>query len=208
MKHSPPHVRRFAIALAAVAGFVDAIGFLALGGRFVSFMSGNSTRLAVDGARGTADAWLAGGLIGAFVTGVVAGTLVGRTVGPRRQAAVVGLVAAILTGAAALVDAGLPRAAVALLAVAMGAENAVFERDGEVAIGVTYMTGTLVKVGQHLATAVAGGARFGWLPYLGLWLGLLAGGVAGAFADFALGLDAIWLAAGAATLLALAATRA
>ena len=41
--------RRRDIALAAglsgVAGYVDAIGFLKLGGFFVSFMSGNSTRL-------------------------------------------------------------------------------------------------------------------------------------------------------------------
>ena len=36
-----------AACLAALAGYVDAIGFLKLGGLFVSFMSGNSTRLAV-----------------------------------------------------------------------------------------------------------------------------------------------------------------
>ena len=37
-----------AICLAALAGCVDAIGFLQLGGYFISFMSGNSTRLAVN----------------------------------------------------------------------------------------------------------------------------------------------------------------
>ena len=36
-----------AVTLSAVAGYVDAIGFLKLGGFFVSFMSGNSTRLGV-----------------------------------------------------------------------------------------------------------------------------------------------------------------
>jgi len=36
-----------AIGLAAIAGYVDAIAFVDLGGFFVSFMSGNSTRLAV-----------------------------------------------------------------------------------------------------------------------------------------------------------------
>src|SRR3546814_16057259 len=35
----------------------------------------------------------------------------------------------------------------------MGAENGVFLRDREVSIGVTYMTGTLVRVGQKLAEA-------------------------------------------------------
>ncbi|RSY01673.1 DUF1275 domain-containing protein, partial [Sphingomonas koreensis] len=40
--------RRFAVALAAMAGFVDAVGFLSADGYFVSFMSGNTTRLGVD----------------------------------------------------------------------------------------------------------------------------------------------------------------
>ncbi len=37
-----------ALALSALAGFVDGIGFLHLGGLFVSFMSGNSTRMSVS----------------------------------------------------------------------------------------------------------------------------------------------------------------
>jgi hypothetical protein len=48
------HRRRFAVALAALAGCVDAIGFLSADGYFVSFMSGNTTRLGV--ALGTAPA--------------------------------------------------------------------------------------------------------------------------------------------------------
>jgi uncharacterized membrane protein YoaK (UPF0700 family) len=34
-----------ACALSALAGYVDGIGYLHLGGLFVSFMSGNSTRM-------------------------------------------------------------------------------------------------------------------------------------------------------------------
>ncbi len=36
-----------AACLSALAGFVDAVGFMYLGGYFISFMSGNSTRLSV-----------------------------------------------------------------------------------------------------------------------------------------------------------------
>ena len=41
-----------ACALSALAGYVDGIGFLHLGGLFVSFMSGNSTRMGVSLAAG------------------------------------------------------------------------------------------------------------------------------------------------------------
>jgi len=52
-----------AVALAALAGFVDALGFLGLGGFFVSFMSGNTTRFGVAvGSDWLADA-MRGGLL-------------------------------------------------------------------------------------------------------------------------------------------------
>ncbi len=208
MIHSAPRVRLLAAGLAALAGFVDAVGFLQLGGRFVSFMSGNSTRLAVEGARGAATAWIAGGLIILFVAGVVIGSLAGGWAGARRRPVVLLVVAVTLGIAAALADAGLSALAAAAMVVAMGAENAVFERDGEVAIGLTYMTGTLVRVGQRLTLALRGGARFGWVPHLMLWLGLVGGAVAGARVFAHLGLDALWLAAGAALVFAALATRA
>jgi hypothetical protein len=62
-----------AICSSALAGYVDAIGFLSLGGFFVSFMSGNSTRLAVGIAGFSHDAIVAGQLIGSFVIGAVIG---------------------------------------------------------------------------------------------------------------------------------------
>ncbi|HAL05769.1 MAG TPA: hypothetical protein DCP26_00205, partial [Brevundimonas sp.] len=52
--------RWLALLLAALAGYVDSLGFLHLGGVFVSFMSGNSTRLAVSLAEGR---WQAAGAV-------------------------------------------------------------------------------------------------------------------------------------------------
>jgi uncharacterized membrane protein YoaK (UPF0700 family) len=187
-----------AIGASALAGYVDAIGFLSLGGFFVSFMSGNSTRLAVGLAGVPIEALIAGRLIASFVLGVVAGSLLGRMAGERRRPVVLALVAAVLATAAAVGELGAPDIAVLFVAAAMGAENTTFERDGEVSIGLTYMTGTLVKLGQRIAGALTGGARLAWAPYLLLWLGLVTGAVAGAFAWQLTGLAGLWLAAAGA----------
>lgn len=199
--------RVLAAGLAMLAGYVDALGFIELGGYFVSFMSGNSTRLGVGLAENVSLALLPAGLIGLFVLGVVAGSFVGHAAGPRRPAMVLAAVAALLLLAALLASLGIPAVGLALMAAAMGAENAVFERDGEVSIGVTYMTGTLVKLGQRITAALLGGDRFAWTWYLLLWVGLVAGAVAGAFSHFRLGLDGLWIAGGFAVCLALMAMR-
>ena len=69
MLNSPRNVA-LACALSALAGYVDGIGFIHLGGLFVSFMSGNSTRMGVSLADGHwQDAAQALGLIALFVTG-------------------------------------------------------------------------------------------------------------------------------------------
>ena len=119
--------------------------------------------------------------------------------------AVLSLVASIITVAATLNAFGHEIAAVILTVVAMGAENAAFESDGEVHIGLTYMTGTLVKFGQRIAEAVNGGRRFAWAPYLFLWIGLVLGAVAGAATYLRLGLGGLWIAAGFAFLLTIGA---
>ncbi|WP_188583376.1 YoaK family protein [Azorhizobium oxalatiphilum] len=197
--------RRFwvlAACLSALAGFVDAIGFVKLGGLFVSFMSGNSTRLAVGLATGSHVAVIAGSLIFAFVVGVVLGTMAGNAARARRKPAVLSLVGVMLALAAVLDQQAHDLAATLVMAAAMGVENAVFQRDGEVSIGVTYMTGTLVKFGQRLAAALMGGQPFGWIPYLLLWCGLAGGALAGAFLYPRLGPLSLWLAAGAAGIFA------
>jgi uncharacterized membrane protein YoaK (UPF0700 family) len=198
-------VQALAVGLSALAGYVDALGFIHLGGFFVSFMSGNSTRLGVGLVERVHNAAVASVLIGLFVMGVVCGSLAGRKAQAHRRAVVLGFVAVLLGLAAVLNALGVDNGAVALMAVAMGAENAVFERDGEVHIGLTYMTGTLVKLGQRLADAATGGALLAWMPYLLLWLGLVGGAVAGAATYPHFGLGGLWIAAGFALAMAVAA---
>ena len=206
MRNYEKRHHNLAYGIAALAGFVDSLGFLKLGGPFVSFMSGNSTRLAVGVASGDRIGLVAALLIAAFVTGVVAGALLGEAAGRWRKQAVLGLVTFLLLLASTLAMRGLSLAPPTLLmAFAMGAANNVFQRDGEVSIGVTYMTGTLVKLGQKLAAALTGGPPFEWVPYLLLWGALIAGAVAGAAAYPWLGLHALWIASGFAMALLAAA---
>ena len=202
MKRFHPRVRGLAAGLSAIAGYVDALGFIALGGFFVSFMSGNSTRLAVGVAQASPNALVAAGLIAAFVSGVCLGSVTGRFARSHQRPVVIGLVSLLLAVAALLNALGDRGPALAVMAVGMGAENAAFEQDGEVRIGLTYMTGALVKVGQGIAGAFFGGDRLAWAPYLLHWLGLLAGAVAGALTYSAIGLSGLWFAAIAAACLA------
>ncbi|MBF7011416.1 YoaK family protein [Novosphingobium resinovorum] len=186
-----------AAMLAALAGFVDAIGFISLGGFFVSFMSGNSTRVAVGLVRDIPAAFIAGSLVLSFVFGVIAGTCVASRATRHRKPAVLALVTVLLTAAASLSEVTSHLPAAMVLAAAMGAENAVFQRNGEVSIGVTYMTGALVKLGQHIAAALMGGPKWNWAPYLILWASLVCGAW-GASTFIRAGNVAIWMAVVAA----------
>jgi uncharacterized membrane protein YoaK (UPF0700 family) len=201
------HDRLLAIGLSALAGYVDAVGFLATGGFFVSFMSGNSTRLGVGIAEMSSNAALAALLIGSFLIGVIAGSLIGRVAGRRHREVVPLVLAALLAGAAGLGDFHQLWPAAVLMALAMGVENIFFAEGTEVRIGLTYMTGRLVKIGQLLAAALAGEDRWGWVPHVLLWSGLLGGGAAGAVAYLVIGSDALWIAAGAALVIALIARK-
>ena len=188
-----------ACALSALAGYVDGIGFLHLGGLFVSFMSGNSTRMGVSLADGQwRSAASALGLIVLFVIGAAAGSLIVLGRGLHRQPWILAAEALLLAIAALCHAFGLPDAAIAAIVMAMGMENAVFQIHGGAGLGLTYVTGALVKVGQLIASALTGGEPFGWVPNLLLWAALVIGSVCGALAYHWINLAAIWFAAGTA----------
>lgn len=197
-----------AVALSALAGFVDALGFVTLGGVFVSFMSGNSTRMSVGVADGHwSQAALVAGILGLFVAGVVLGGVVAEITGPdrrTRKSSVLAAVSVLLFVGAVAAGLGWTPVAIVAMTLAMGTENNVFRRDGETSVALTYMTGALVKIGQRLAAAMFGGPRWSWLPYLGLWGGLVLGAVLGALAHRTFGLHALWFATVAAIALTVA----
>ncbi|MBM7366326.1 YoaK family protein [Gordonia hydrophobica] len=186
-----------AVVLASVAGYLDAVGFLVLGGRFVSFMSGNTTEFATFlGTGDLAGVGTVAVLLAMFFLGVMGGAVAARFGDPRTTVLVVTIVLLAITAVAtSIVDPDL--AVMVGMPAAMGTINATFLKQGEVTIGLTYMTGALVKSGQQLVDAFAGGPRWLWLRNLGLWMALAVGGVLGAFTHRLTGVTAAtWIAVG------------
>ncbi|WP_017663744.1 DUF1275 family protein [Porphyrobacter sp. AAP82] len=180
MHRYDPARQRLALGLAGLAGLVDATGFVVAGGYFTSFMSGNTTRMGVELAQSPALALAPLELIAGFLAGVTGGALVGRRVRGRHKRVLLGLVAVLLTAGAGLLAAGLAVPFLALAAMAMGLANNVFVGDdGEVTVGVTYMTGALVRFGQGLAARLAGEPAESTRGYGRLWSALALGAAAG-----------------------------
>ncbi|MGV3511143.1 MAG: YoaK family protein [Novosphingobium sp.] len=186
--------RTFAMALAAMAGFVDSVGFLSAHGYFVSFMSGNTTRLGVALGTSPADALVPALLILGFVVGVTAGALVSQCAGALRKPAVLALVTTLLLAASLARAFDHHAMMMGCLVLAMGALNNTFQRDGEVTVGLTYMTGALVKLGIGLAGQLSGQRNRSWTSWAQLWTGLLAGAVLGALLQDRLPLACLWIA--------------
>jgi uncharacterized membrane protein YoaK (UPF0700 family) len=196
--------RVLAAGLAGLAGYVDAVGYLSANRYFVSFMSGNTTRMATDfasgGTEGAASAAIPALLIAGFVAGVATGGVVAHRAGPWRKPAVLALVTLLLTAATVAALSGLTAGTMACLVLAMGALNNAVRR-GEVAVALTYLTGALVRIGQGLARWFTGQRSASASSYVALWLSLATGAAAGAAAFGWLG--AASLAAAAAASLAL-----
>jgi uncharacterized membrane protein YoaK (UPF0700 family) len=202
--HGYDKARRWlALALALLAGFIDATGFVANGKYFVSFMSGNTTRLSVDLATDRASAIVPALLILCFVGGVTLGALLARRAGRWRKTAVIGLTAAFVILSAAARASGADAVFLGCSAVGMGAINNTYSRETHVAVGLTYMTGALVRFGQGFAAWLCGEVREGWFFNSLLWASLAFGAVGGALAETAIPAIAPWISSGLAILLLL-----
>lgn len=181
MSDGPPANLLLAVMLAGLAGWVDALSFVHWNGLFVSFMSGNSTKAAVDASADWTRATEPTLVILVFVGGVFVGELIG-TVGKRWDRALVLAVESALIWLAVIAEhAGQGKPVVAsLLCAAMGLQNASVHHADGISVAVTYVTGTLVGLARSLARAIC--RRGDWraaVPYLVLWIGLVGGGLGG-----------------------------
>ncbi|MXO51946.1 DUF1275 domain-containing protein [Erythrobacter gaetbuli] len=179
MHRYDPARQKLAIGLAFLAGAVDATGFLATGGYFASFMSGNTTRLGVDFATAAGAVLLPLTIIGSFTGGVIMGAIVaGRWPACRKRLLLMGVSALLGLGALAH-SGGYTLGFLVPAACAMGLANNVFSKDGEVTVGVTYMTGALVRFGQGIAARLTGRTAPSMRGYGLLWLALAIGAFGG-----------------------------
>lgn len=205
MRRFSPDQLTLAVLIAAIAGMVDVVVFLALGGFFASFMSGNSTRLAIGVTANWYDLQLAAALITTFVSGVAIAGLLRRRQPFHAQAVILTFVAGLL--AIAALFAGFQSVwPMLLLAMAMGAVNLVFEGGGA-RVGLTYMSGALVRLGEGIADLVSGAAGADWQRPLLLWSGFIGGGLIGVGLYARFGLPTLWLPTALAAALALLAWR-
>jgi uncharacterized membrane protein YoaK (UPF0700 family) len=181
-----------ALLLAAVSGYVDGVGVMYITGVFVSFMSGNTTVSGV--ALGTAD-WAnlahAGAAIPLYLAAVTTGALVFAR-WPRARPALHLAVVVLLAGfvlVAQLQGPATPEGWVELLLVAllvlpMGLLNMTLRKVGATTVGLGYITGTLVSLGESLAHLLRSRHRADWVPvglFGGLWAGFFLGAACGAF---------------------------
>jgi uncharacterized membrane protein YoaK (UPF0700 family) len=179
---------RLAAALAMIAGFVDAYGMITYG-VYVSFMSGNTTQTGYQAAEGAfGPASLSALAILFFVVGSFAGTLVVEFAGRYARRVLYCVVAAALAAIVGLTQFGMLSGAfaIAAISVAMGVMNNALSRVGAQAISLTFVTGSLSRVGSSLALALRRAplrdAQGPWDTHLRralmlarLWLGFLVG---------------------------------
>lgn len=198
-----------AVGLTGLAGYVDAIGLLRLGNLFVSFMSGDSTQLAVALSQAR---WMraveTGGIVLLFVLGALVGRLIAVAAKGWGRPVVLATETALLILAAAL-GAATPLAVVPVI-IAMGMQNAAVRHAGQPKTGLTYITGALVNLGEKLADALASRTpkdRWAWAPHFLLWLGLVIGALLGALAYRRFDINALIGAALAAAAFALISAR-
>lgn len=184
-----------ASTLSLLAGYLDSIGFQTLGGFFLSFMSGNSTRLGISAAElQPLEVLTSFGIIVLFVIGVVISSLIGDAVKNKRRSKILTYVLTMITAGAIAQSFNQTLLGAAFIVLSMGAINAVFERDGDVAFGISYMTGSLVKAGRRIALALQpkSESKWEWVPYICLWIGLVLGASLGVIGFNALGPNSLW----------------
>ncbi|ACC38794.1 MULTISPECIES: YoaK family protein [Mycobacterium ulcerans group] len=178
---------RLSWVLAVLAGVLGATAFTHSAGYFVTFMTGNAQRAVLGYFRD--DVWLsvtAGLLLVCFLVGVVVASVCRRHFWVDHPHGPTVLTTFSLVAATALdiVIGGwegsqLDFLPIMLVVFGVGSLNTSFVKDGEVSVPLSYVTGTLVKMGQGIERHIAGGQAADWLGYFMLLASFILGATVG-----------------------------
>jgi len=178
---------RLSWVLAALAGVLGATAYTHSAGYFVTFMTGNAQRAVLGYFRGDVVLSISAGLLVlCFVIGVVIASVcrrhfwVAHPHGPTVLTTFSLLAATVVD----IIDEGWEEAnldfgPIMLVAFGIGALNTSFVKAGEVSVPLSYVTGTLVKMGQGIERHIAGGKAEDWLGYFLLFASFVLGAALG-----------------------------
>lgn len=180
---------RLSWLLAGLAGILGATAYMHSAGYFVTFMTGNAQRAVLGYFRDEVRMSVSAGLlILCFLGGVVTASVCRRHFwvdhphGPTLLATACLIIATIID----FVDEGWDENMIDFwpipwIVFAVGALNTSFVKDGEVSVPLSYVTGTLVKLGQGIERHIAGGTVHEWLGYFLLFASFVTGATIGGF---------------------------
>lgn len=168
--------------LCATAGSVDAIAYLLRAQVFVANMTGNTVLLAISLLQHQfAKAALRGGLVAAFLIGVVVSRLLARNAGEKvsrsQRIAVLGIQAVVLLLLAWKGAAADARLLLVLLAIVLGMQNAAFRYIGGFHLNTTFITGDLELLGEAIVDRQSQVAKVS--AFLLSWVGYAGGALLG-----------------------------
>jgi uncharacterized membrane protein YoaK (UPF0700 family) len=179
------------VVLAAITGFVDAVGFASLLGVFPANQSGNMIFLGMAiGGHGPAPGWRTATAIVSFGLGAAIGFLAGRRLRGRwRGPVLLGselfllLLVAVITGPIALdhPEVGLTGFTVIVLtSAAMGVQTEAIRHVAGVAIATTYESGSLVRIGEVISAPFRHGGEPRYAKHLAVLASVILAYLGGA----------------------------
>jgi len=169
----------FASAAAMLTGFVDATGFLSFGRLFVASPDAGSIVAGVRLIDNLHAGLVAGGLILAFLVGVIITSLAAAQF-PRHRRSIPLLGVGFLLAMAFLVETTSAPVAALAAAMAMGAVHGLFGKDERVLREALMPAVQLVRLGEAFAGGNTTDRRLSLVRHAALWLAFLTGGLCGA----------------------------
>lgn len=191
MTHLPSKTKRrlsLALAFSVLSGYIDTLGLMVVGGAFLSFMSGNTTRLGVHLVHQEwAMVWEYLLIIGGFVIGAGIGHLIISLSKHEALLWVLGFDCLCFMGALLLLVSPYADYAYLPFPLAMGFQNNVQLPIGDVIIGKSFMSGLLFALGVALSKVIQKKDSFKHVFWLTLsWCSFLGGAILGALVLYTL----------------------